>query len=68
LPEAELSSWAVALRHPRLSAQQLERRLRQSAPPIIARIVEDCVLLDVRTITDEQLGPLVKSAAAALMK
>jgi L-seryl-tRNA(Ser) seleniumtransferase len=36
------------------SAHQLERRLREGKPPIIARVSKEEVLLDVRTIGDDE--------------
>jgi len=49
-PEAQLSSWGIALKIPNLSAMELEERLRHSEPPVIARIEEGRVVLDFRTI------------------
>ena len=44
------------------SAAKLESRLRGLCPPIVARIEDDRVMLDLRTVLPEQDGPL----AAAL--
>lgn len=41
----------IALEHATLSADEIETRLRSSSPPIIARIAEGRVLLDLRTVT-----------------
>jgi L-seryl-tRNA(Ser) seleniumtransferase len=49
-PNARLKSFAVSLRHTRLTAADLLAALRRLNPPIIARITEDCVLLDLRTV------------------
>jgi L-seryl-tRNA(Ser) seleniumtransferase len=48
-PGCELSSWAVQLAGPR-GAQALARELRTGAPPVVGRIVEDRLRLDVRTL------------------
>jgi L-seryl-tRNA(Ser) seleniumtransferase len=37
-----------------LSADELAARLRSSETPIIARVEEGCVLLDLRTVFPEQ--------------
>jgi L-seryl-tRNA(Ser) seleniumtransferase len=37
-----------------LSAEELARRLRHSKPPIVARVEEGRVLLDLRTVFPEQ--------------
>jgi len=54
-PTSRLSTTLISLRHQNLSANEIEERLRRSQPPIIARIEDDRVLLDLRTVaaTDE---------------
>ena len=52
-PDAQLPSWGIALKGPADSADsvsELEKRLRHSQPPVIARIEEGRVVLDFRTI------------------
>ncbi len=50
LPQESLLSRALALALPPLAPHQLEARLRQLSPPIIARLEHETLLLDVRTI------------------
>lgn len=50
LPQEPLASRALALAVPPLAPHQLEARLRQASPPIIARVEHDTLLLDVRTL------------------
>ena len=52
-PAARLQSSAVVLRHRSLSPQALLLALRRLDPPIIGRISEDNVLLDLRTVESE---------------
>jgi L-seryl-tRNA(Ser) seleniumtransferase len=56
VPETSVPSWGVALYIPGLSDAELEKRLRSSNPPIIARVENNRVILDFRTIfeTDEK--------------
>jgi L-seryl-tRNA(Ser) seleniumtransferase len=49
-PEAYIPSWGVALDVPGLPEAELERHLRGSNPPVIARVEEGKVILDFRTI------------------
>jgi L-seryl-tRNA(Ser) seleniumtransferase len=44
----------IALTHAHLSADELNAHLRASTPPIIARVEEGRVLLDLRTVFPEQ--------------
>jgi len=54
-PGAALPSLLLALRHRRMNAQELAAELRKSEPqPIIARVEEGSVLLDLRTVFEEQ--------------
>ncbi|MBW2730802.1 MAG: L-seryl-tRNA(Sec) selenium transferase [Deltaproteobacteria bacterium] len=65
-PIADLPSWAVVLKHPSHSAQRLAETLRAADPPIIARVEDEQLLLDVRTLPDEDLGRLSQAACDAL--
>jgi L-seryl-tRNA(Ser) seleniumtransferase len=49
-PGMVLDSWSVSAASDRLSAAQLGSALRAHRPPILARIEEDRVLFDVRTL------------------
>ena len=57
-PTSTLPTTLVALSHPNKSAQEIEHQLRTSSPPIIARISEGRVLLDVRTVSSEEIPAL----------
>lgn len=53
-PDAELPTWVLALRAPDRSADGLLAALRRNRPPVLARISEDRVLLDLRTVSPEE--------------
>ena len=62
VPGSELPTRLVALEAPPLSADALESRLRSTDPPVIARILENRVVLDLRTVApgdDELLVQLI---------
>ena len=59
-PAARLQSSAVSLRHATLSPQALLQRLRRLDPPVIGRVSEEAVLLDLRTVEPEFDARLVK--------
>ena len=52
-PGARLQSSAVSLRHMALEPQALLHALRRLQPPVIGRISDDRVLLDLRTVEPE---------------
>jgi L-seryl-tRNA(Ser) seleniumtransferase len=66
LPGAEIESWGVALTHPSRSSDEIGRTLRHSAPPVIARIEDDRVILDLRTVADVRDELLASSIARVL--
>lgn len=49
----------LSFTHARLSAAALEEALRRSNPPVIARISEDKVLLDLRTVAADEEAALL---------
>ena len=66
-PGQTLPTRLVAVRHATESATVLEKRLRGWQPPVIARVEDDTVLLDLRTVLPEQEAALteaVRSLAA----
>jgi len=63
-PSAVLPTRLIALTHADLSADELSARLRGSTPPIIARVEEGCVLIDLRTVFPEQDKVLVKTLSS----
>jgi L-seryl-tRNA(Ser) seleniumtransferase len=48
LPGSDIPSWAVAITHESLSADDIGRALRSGHPPVIARIEDDRLLIDMR--------------------
>ncbi len=63
-PQATLPTWLLALTSQKLSADALAARLRAAEPlPIIARVEEGRVLLDLRTVFPEQDAAIVRALA-----
>ena len=65
-PVQILPTTVVTLKPDHGSVQQLERRLREAKPPIIARVSKEEVLLDVRTIGDEERDLIVNGIEKSL--
>jgi L-seryl-tRNA(Ser) seleniumtransferase len=63
-PSAVLPTRLIAITHAHLSADKLNARLRANDPPIIARVEDGCVLLDLRTVFPEQDADLVCALAS----
>ena len=60
-PEAEIPTCLISVRAENLSAQTIADRLRAHHPPVIARIAEDRVLLDLRTVLPEEESVLASA-------
>jgi len=58
-PSAVLPTRLIAFTHARSQRRRIERRLRGSEPPVIARVEDGRVLFDLRTVFPEQDGVLV---------
>ncbi len=66
LPLEELPTVLLALEVETLSAHDLEGRLRQQDPPVIARIVDDRLCLDLRTVASGELKDLERAIRGAM--
>jgi L-seryl-tRNA(Ser) seleniumtransferase len=53
-PTSHLPTVLISVTHSQLTANQIEAALRLSELPVIARIVDDRVLLDLRTVADSE--------------
>jgi L-seryl-tRNA(Ser) seleniumtransferase len=65
MPTQEIPSVAVAITSDKLSATQLEESLRNAAVPVIARMVQDEVWLDMRTVLSGEADDILAALAAA---
>ncbi len=65
-PETKLRTWLVELRTDTLTADNLVVRLRGAEPPVVARIANDRVILDPRTILPGQEEAVVRAVAGVL--
>ena len=60
-PGQALPTALVAVTHARHSAQELEQMLRCHKPPIIARVEENALLLDLRTVFEDQEDEIARA-------
>jgi L-seryl-tRNA(Ser) seleniumtransferase len=65
-PLQELPTQVISIRCDSLSSTELEGRLRRLSPPVIARIRKDELLLDLRTIQDDEFALLVEALFQAV--
>ena len=65
-PGSTLSSWAVAIVHPERSPDGIGRSLRQGEPAVIARIEDDVVIVDLRSVLADQDAAVAAAIRRAL--
>ncbi|HEY3131501.1 MAG TPA: L-seryl-tRNA(Sec) selenium transferase [Acidobacteriota bacterium] len=53
-PDAKIPSFILAFRPPRGTAESMHRFLRDQNPPIVARIEENKIVIDLRTVWPEE--------------
>lgn len=64
-PEKTFSSRALALSAPGMSADELASRLRAGSPPIVGRVENDRLLLDLRSVLPDE-DPILERALKEL--
>jgi L-seryl-tRNA(Ser) seleniumtransferase len=68
LPLQNLPTWAVVVKPHKARVELLETELRNQEPPIIARISDDRLVLDLRTIQADELRIVAQGMMRALQK
>ncbi len=63
-PNVHPETFLIALKHVSLKADELEEKLRLSSPAVISRIADGAVLLDLRTVADDEETELLGALAA----
>lgn len=62
MPEVELPTFLIVLKHQELSAEQLSKKLRTEVKPaVVGRIQKDEFIIDLRTVTPEEEQTLLEA-------
>jgi hypothetical protein len=64
-PTLEVPTWLVAVTHPAHRPHDLHARLRAADPAVLARVAEDTLLLDLRTVAEEDESVLRRTLRSA---
>lgn len=59
-PDVQPPTYLISIIHKEFSANRSDQILRQSNPPVIGRIVEDKIVLDLRTVFVDEEADLLK--------
>jgi L-seryl-tRNA(Ser) seleniumtransferase len=60
-PTSNIKTMLITVAHPHQSAAELEHKLRNSSPAVVARISEEKVVLDLRSVFPEDLPALISA-------
>ncbi len=66
MPETDFPTFVLSIKPMKISVNALEKKLRLGDPPVIARIKEDVLLIDARTVQDKEVKILVDCVILAL--
>src|SRR5262245_7219677 len=66
LPDRSLPTAVIEISVRNVGDAELARRLRTGTPAVLGRVQDGKVLLDVRTVFDDQVEPLVEAVRAAV--
>jgi L-seryl-tRNA(Ser) seleniumtransferase len=67
LPLAELDTWAVSVRAEGHTSEALAQALAANDPSVITRIQDQAVMLDLRTVSDDEV-PAIATAIATVLE
>lgn len=67
-PAVQPQTTLLAVKHKDLSASEVEKRLRNSNPAVICRLVEDRAVLDLRTVQPDEEDELLAAVASLNLK
>ena len=60
-PTVEVPTALLRLRHSRRRPDELARRLRTGEPPVVARVADDALVLDLRTVAPDEEQALLSA-------
>ena len=63
-PNVHPTTALISLKHESLKPDEIEEKLRHSSPPVVARIAEGSVLLDMRTVAQKEEPELLEVLVA----
>ncbi len=67
LPAQTMGTWVVEVETPNISDAELAQRLRLGAPAVVARLRDGKLVLDVRTVLEEQETELIVAMQRAVV-
>ncbi|MCE5194686.1 MAG: L-seryl-tRNA(Sec) selenium transferase [Nitrospiraceae bacterium] len=66
LPGIDFPTYAVSIKPKEISVNQFEEQLRSGTPPVICRIKDNSIIIDAKTINEQEIEPLADCIKNAL--
>ncbi|NPV26802.1 MAG: L-seryl-tRNA(Sec) selenium transferase [Firmicutes bacterium] len=66
MPLAELPTWLVRVKPIHLTSQAVAAALRGKKPAVLVRIQDDALLIDLRTVSDQEIPALIMALETSL--
>ncbi|NBY03788.1 MAG: hypothetical protein EBQ87_17720 [Planctomycetes bacterium] len=66
LPDQQMPTWVVDFSSPFIDTQSLSNKLRTSEPSLFTRIKDDKIVLDLRTLKNDEIDITVQVILGAL--
>lgn len=60
MPTERISTYVLKLNLPKMSSEKLERHLREYKTPIVTRIFENSIIIDIRTVKDSDFDIILQ--------
>ena len=60
-PETDLPTFAVCVAHRSVAAEALQQALLRASPPVLARVEQNCLFFDPRTLLDEDFAAIAEA-------
>lgn len=61
MPEVNLQTFVITAKHKHLTSVQLAKRLRENILPIIVRVKDEHIVLDFRTVSEDELQTIIQT-------
>src|SRR5690625_4187504 len=65
MPDEEIDTYLVNVNHHLYNSKELSEKLRRSKTPVIVRIKNEAIVLDFRTVNNDELGRVIEIGRAS---
>jgi L-seryl-tRNA(Ser) seleniumtransferase len=67
LPTQDIPTIVVAVKHAKMPASRMEAKLRRDAVPVLVRVNHDEILIDLRTVAEDEFGFVLEGLKSIIL-